>query len=151
MRTGIHLKPAWVTMTAALRRGLVPRITETATTATSARRGSSAETTTAIRDSCPGAPDTSSTQETTAVKEVRAHLDYVTQPCDILHMTVRSLFKNGLGPLKTKSPPTHPPSLTPSRNPTPDFVLRGPIPLLKVIKLSCVRHHMVSSRNVNEP
>ncbi len=68
---------------------------------------------------------------------LRAHLDYVTQPCDIRHMTILLLFKNELGLLKTKSPPY--PLLGPP--PPPDFVLRGPKtpnPLLKVIKLSCV-------------
>ncbi len=36
---------------------------------------------------------------------LRVHLDYVTQPCNIGHITIWSLFKNGLGPLKTKTPP----------------------------------------------
>ncbi len=30
---------------------------------------------------------------------------YLTKPCDIRHMTIWSLFKNRVGPLKTKSPP----------------------------------------------
>ncbi len=58
--------------------------------------------------------------------------------------------ENGLGPLKTKSPP-YP---IPGRNPPPDFVLRGPNPLLKVIKLSChscVLYHMFLSRSINGP
>ncbi len=33
-----------------------------------------------------------------------AHLDHVTQSYDIRHKTIRSPLKNGLGPLKTKSP-----------------------------------------------
>ncbi len=74
----------------------------------------------------------------------RAHLDYVTQPCDIGHMIIWSLFNNELAPLKTKSPANTSPHPTPSLEPPPDFVLRGPNPLLKVTKLSCVRHHMVS-------
>ncbi len=36
---------------------------------------------------------------------LREYLDYVTQPCDIRHMTIWSLFKNGSGPLMTKSQP----------------------------------------------
>ncbi len=32
-----------------------------------------------------------------------------------------------------------------------DFVLRGPNPLLKVIKLSCICYHMVESRSLNGP
>ncbi len=57
-------------------------------------------------------------------------------------MAIWSLFKNGLGTLKTKFPP---------KNPLPDFVLRGPNTQSKVIKLSCVWYHMVSSRSVDEP
>ncbi len=33
----------------------------------------------------------------------------------------------------------------------PDFVLSVPNSLLKVLKLSCVQYHMVSSRSVSEP
>ncbi len=55
--------------------------------------------------------------------ELTAHLDYVSQPCDIRHMTIWSLFKNGLGTLKTKFPPFPLPGIPP-----PDFVLRGPNP-----------------------
>ncbi len=35
--------------------------------------------------------------------QVGVHLDYVTQPCDIRSMTICSLCKNGLGPLKTQN------------------------------------------------
>ncbi len=45
---------------------------------------------------------------------LRPHLDYVTQSYDIGHMTVWSLFKNGLGPLKTKFPTFTTPHPTPS-------------------------------------
>ncbi len=85
------------------------------------------------------------------VPTLKAHLHCVTQPYDIRHMTLWSLFNNGLGPLKTKSPPITSPTLPLPKIPPPDFVLRGPNPLLKVIKLSCVWHHMVSSSSVNEP
>ncbi len=62
---------------------------------------------------------------------LRAHFDYVTQPCDISHMTIRSLYKYGLGPLKTKAPTQHIcPTLPSPWKPPPDFVLRGPNPLL---------------------
>ncbi len=62
----------------------------------------------------------------------------------ILYRTHDNLitYNNGLGPLMTKSPPYPPPW-----NPSPDFVLSVPNPLLKVIKLSCVRHDMGSSRS----
>ncbi len=75
----------------------------------------------------------------------------MTQPCDAIHMTVWPLFKNGLGPLKTKSPPYIPPPFPTPLIPPPDFVLRGPNPLLKEAKLPCVWHHMVSSRSTNRP
>ncbi len=39
----------------------------------------------------------------------------------------------------------------PPWNPPPDFVLRTPNPLLKVIKQPCVRYHMVKSHSANEP
>ncbi len=67
-------------------------------------------------------------------------------------MTIWSLFKNGLGPLKTKSPPitspTHPSPWNPFLIMSWGFL--NPNPLLKVTKLSCVRYHMVLSRSVNE-
>ncbi len=48
-------------------------------------------------------------------EQVRAHLDYVTQPCHIGHMTILSLFlKKGLGSLKTIS---HPHNTPPFRSP----------------------------------
>ncbi len=49
--------------------------------------------------------------------------------------TEEVLLKNGLRPLKTKLPFNTSP--LPEKAP-PDFVLRGPNPILKVIKLSCV-------------
>ncbi len=56
--------------------------------------------------------------------QIRAHLDYLTQPYDIGHMTVWSLIKNGLGPLKTKSPPKTSP-LSPPYKPPSWFGLEG--------------------------
>ncbi len=49
-----------------------------------------------------------------SVQTVRAHLDYLTKPCDVGHMTIWTLFKNRLGPLKTKFPPNTSPHPTPS-------------------------------------
>ncbi len=81
------------------------------------------------------------------VNLVRAHLDYVTQTCNIRRMTIWSHFKNELGILKTKSLyPTSYPLVPP-----PGFVLSVPNPSLSVIKLSWVRYHMVSSSSVNDP
>ncbi len=69
-------------------------------------------------------------------------LDYVTHTINYIgQMTIGSLFKNGLGPLKTKSTPCNPP---------PDFVLRGPNPLIKanchVSDITWLR-----SQSINEP
>ncbi len=47
-------------------------------------------------------------------------------------------FNNGLRTLKTKSGGGF-------------FILRGPNPFLKVIKLSCERYHTVESRSLNGP
>ncbi len=55
----------------------------------------------------------------------RAHLDYMTPPCNIRHITIWSLFKNGLGPLKTKYPSNTSPPLLPSCNPGSWFCLTG--------------------------
>ncbi len=43
------------------------------------------------------------------------------------------------------------PTQLPLCNSSPEFVLSGPNPLLKVIKLSCIRYHMVESRSLNGP
>ncbi len=77
---------------------------------------------------------------------LRAHLDYVTTPFDVRCLTIWSFFKSVLRLFKTKSPPYSLP-----RIPPPDFVLRRPNSVLKVIKLSCLWYYMVSSRSVNEP
>ncbi len=66
---------------------------------------------------------------------LRAHLYYVTQPCDIGHMTLWSLHSSSLDP---------PPSW---------FCLEGSLPIIKsdqTVIMSCVRHHMVSSRSVRK-
>ncbi len=53
-----------------------------------------------------------------------------------------------LHPCSFRRPPSPPP--TPSLNPLPNVVLTGcPNPLLKVIKLSCVRYHTVPLNSAN--
>ncbi len=59
---------------------------------------------------------------------IRAHLDYMTQPCDTRHNFFK-LFRNEYPP-QDKNP-----TLTPPKNFPPDFVLNCTNPLLKANKL----------------
>ncbi len=56
-------------------------------------------------------------QHTLVQRDTRAHLDYVTQPCDIWHMAILSLFKWVRTP-QDKIPSQHIPHPTPSLEPS---------------------------------
>ncbi len=74
------------------------------------------------------------------IHKTRGYSHYVTQTCNIRRINFfDQLLKMGLGPLEDKIPTKHIPSpniLILPKKPPPDFVLRGPNPLLKGIKLS---------------